>query len=66
MKILRSGHKKIKTQPFRGHCNNCGAVVRARRYELRVEYDSREQGEFGRGTCPQCKYEMIFYPKAGT
>lgn len=65
MKILQPGLKKSETQPFRGNCANCGAVVQARRHELAVEYDQRESGELGRADCPQCKHAMIFYPEVG-
>lgn len=63
MRIVKAGRTKEK-ETFRGQCGDCGAVVEAVRCELSsVEYDQREDGEFGRGECPQCRGQMIFYPR---
>lgn len=62
MRIVKRG--KLKEEKFwLGTCHNCKSVVEARRHEVNVEWDSREQSEFGRSNCPVCKHSMVFYEK---
>lgn len=65
MKIIKKGTPRDEVV-WRGTCNACDSVIQAKRDELlTVEYDHRENGEFGRASCPVCHYGMIFYPKKG-
>ena len=61
MKILKRG-KDPKEDKWRGRCPNCKSEMEAARNEVQVEWDQKEQGEFGRARCPVCGNEMIFYP----
>lgn len=63
MRIIKKG-KDPNTKLFRAICYSCDAVLEAERKELKIEYDQRESGEFGRAQCPCCKCEVIFYPKS--
>jgi hypothetical protein len=63
MKIVKRG-KDPKEIVWRGDCSKCGSTIEAKRGELvSIEYDQRENGEFGRATCPVCGHGMVFYPK---
>lgn len=61
MKIIKKG-RNPEDIPWRGHCHHCESEVEALRRELNIEWDQRENGEFGRANCPMCNREMIFYP----
>jgi hypothetical protein len=63
MKVIRKG-VNVRGVPFRGTCRSCLAKVEAERTELDIEFDHRENGELARAPCPECKNEMIFYPRA--
>lgn len=63
MRVVKKGKDPDKLNLFTGDCRRCKGVFEADRGELEVEWDQREQGEFGRANCPNCGYEVIFYPK---
>lgn len=62
MNIIKRGTPK-DTRLWRGTCRECESVIGAIRKELQIEFDQKEDGEFGQAVCPVCGYTMIFYPK---
>lgn len=63
MEIIKRGNPPEEII-WKSTCYRCKSELQAKRNELRVEWDHRESGEFGRADCPVCKTEIIFYPAA--
>lgn len=61
MEVIKEG-KDPKDKFWHGQCTNCKTKAKAKKAELNVTYDAREQGEMGSGPCPICKRDMWFYP----
>lgn len=61
MKIIKKG-RNPEEDLFHGQCCSCKSEMEALRKELAIEWDQRENGEFGRANCPVCGYGVIFYP----
>jgi hypothetical protein len=61
MKIIKRGIPPEEVV-WKATCHRCKSELEAKRNELQVEWDQREQGELGRADCPVCKNPIIFYP----
>lgn len=61
MEVISKG-KLPSEETYRGTCNNCNAIVRAKAGELVVTHDQRDY-TFGSAACPECGQSMTFYPE---
>lgn len=65
MKMTKGSTLKTAKEKWAGRCSFCMAEFTATRSELRnIEYDSRENGELARKSCPACRTKdgVILYP----